>query len=91
MTIKRAYWTSFRLASGQIGMRKNDGWKTLLSPSIQWRSTSPPDRGQFQMTGVRRQGISTIFETQSSELWRLFVADVDQPEEQVGAARGIGR
>ena len=55
------------LASGQIQMRKVDGWETLLSPSKRCPLTSPPESTTIRMLGARLQGISTGSETRPSE------------------------
>ena len=52
------------LASGQITMRKVDGWQTLNTRSNLCHLTSPPNQAQVKLVEGRRQVISTTFETQ---------------------------
>ena len=51
------------LSSGQITMRKVDGWQTLNKLIEHMPLTSQPDQAQIKTLGERRQRISTTFET----------------------------
>ena len=57
------------MASGQIVMRKVDGWETLLSLSILKPLTSPPDAAKPHLPGAADR-ISTTFATPPAR-WRI--------------------
>jgi len=51
------------LASGQIQMRKVDGWETLSQPLEPMPLDHAPEKPNLHMPGERRQGIPTAFAT----------------------------
>ena len=60
-TVRMLLWAL--MTSGQIQMRKVDGWETLAHPLARSTLTSRPDQAQLPIPGERRRRISTSFET----------------------------